>query len=167
MFRSGTLFSVTGIRTQLFTPDDMPNVVAVQAGYKVQPLSAYLRRPAPPAAPAIAFPPINAELARSNFFEYLAFALQFEPPAANEAAIRADLARIGVGPGKTFTFKDLPTEHKQEIAAGIKAGQAKVDEAVATAGANINGWRVSSLLGDATFFNGDWLRRAAGAQAGI
>jgi hypothetical protein len=167
VFRSGTLFSVTGIRTQLFTPDDMPNVVAVQAGYKVQPLSAYLRRPAPPAAPAIAFPPINAELARSNFFEYLAFALQFEPPAANEAAIRADLARIGVGPGKTFTFKDLPTEHKQEIAAGMKAGQAKVDEAVATAGANINGWRVSSLLGDATFFNGDWLRRAAGAQAGI
>jgi hypothetical protein len=167
VFRSGTLFSVTGIRTQLFTLDDMPNVVAVQAGYKVQPLSAYLRRPAPPAAPAIAFPPINAELARSNFFEYLAFALQFEPPAANEAAIRADLARIGVGPGKTFTFKDLPTEHKQEIAAGMKAGQAKVDEAVATAGANINGWRVSSLLGDATFFNGDWLRRAAGAQAGI
>jgi hypothetical protein len=167
VFRPGTLFSVTGIRTQLFTLDDMPNVVAVQAGYKVQPLSAYLRRPAPPAAPAIAFPPINAELARSNFFEYLAFALQFGPPAANEAAIRADLARIGVGPGKTFTFKDLPTEHKQEIAAGMKAGQAKVDEAVATAGANINGWRVSSLLGDATFFNGDWLRRAAGAQAGI
>ena len=148
MFRSGTLFSVTGIRTQLFAPDDMPNVVAVQAGYKVQPLSAYLRRPAPPAAPAIAFPPINAELARSNFFEYLDFALQFEPLVANEAAIRADLARIGIGPGKTFAFKDLPAEHRQEIAAGMKAGQAKLDEAVATAGVN-------------------WLRRAAGAQAGI
>ena len=28
------------IRTQLFNPEDMPNVVKVQAGYKAQPLSA-------------------------------------------------------------------------------------------------------------------------------
>jgi hypothetical protein len=167
VFRSGTQFSVTGIRTQLFTADDMPNVIAVQAGYRVQPLSAYLRRPAPPAAPAIAFPPITEVTARSNFFDYLDFALQFEPLVANEAAIRADLARIGIGPGKTFAFKDLPAEHRQEIAAGMKAGQAKLDEAVATAGVNINGRRVSSLLGGTTFFDGDWLRRAAGAQAGI
>jgi hypothetical protein len=167
VFRSGTQFSLCGIRTQLFTADDMPNVVAVQAGYKMQPLSAYLRQQPPSAAPAVAFPPINKALARSNFFEFLDFALAFAPATANEAAIRADLARIGVGPGKTFAFTDLPPEHKQEIAAGMQAGQAKVAEAVATAGANINGWRVSALLGDAAFFNGDWLRRAAGAQAGI
>jgi hypothetical protein len=167
VFRSGTQFSLCGIRTQLFTADDMPGVVAVQAGYKARPLSAYLRRPPPPAALAVAFPPINAALARSNFFEYLDFAMQFEPPTANEAAIRADLAHIGVGPGKTFAFKDLPPEHKQEVLAGLEAGHRKVEEAVATAGANINGWRVSAMLGDAAFFNGDWLLRATGAQAGI
>ena len=167
VFRSGTQFSLAGIRTQLFTAEDMPNVVAVQAGYKAQTLSAYLRRPPPPAAPAVRFPLINAELARANFFEYLDFALQFEPPAANEAVIRADLARIGVGSGKTFAFKDLPAEQKQEIVAGLKAGQAKVEEAVARAGTDINGWRISAMLGDAAFFNGDWLRRAVGAQAGI
>jgi hypothetical protein len=33
----------------------MPNVEKVQAGYKVQPLSAYLKQPAPPAAAAIDF----------------------------------------------------------------------------------------------------------------
>jgi hypothetical protein len=167
IFRSGTQFSLAVVRTQLFAPDDMPNVVAVQACYTARPLSAYLRKLAPPAAPAVAFPPINEALARSNFFEYLDFALQFAPPTANEAAIRADLARIGVGPGKTFAFKDLQPAHKQAIVAGMQAGQAKVEEAVATAGTNINGWRVSALLGDAAFFNGDWLRRAAGAQAGI
>jgi hypothetical protein len=167
LFRSGTQFSLGAIRTQLFAADDMPNVVAVQAGYKVQPLSAYLRRPAPAAAPAVVFPPINEALARSNFFEYLDFVLQFEPATANEAAIRADLARIGVGSDKTFAFKDLPLEHRQEIVAGMQAGQAKVVEGVATAGTNINGWRVSAMLGDATFFNGDWLLRAVGAQAGI
>jgi hypothetical protein len=167
VFRSGTQFSLAGFRTQLLSADDMANVVAVQAGYKMQPLSAYLRRQPPSAAPAVAFPPINKALASSNFFEFLDFALQFAPPTAIEAAIRADLARIGVGPAKTLAFKDLPSELKQEIVAGMQAGQAKVADAVATAGANINGWRVSALLGDVAFFNGDWLRRAAGAQAGI
>jgi len=141
--------------------------VAVQAGYKMQPLSAYLRQQPPSAAAAVAFPPINKPLARSNFFEFLDFALQFAPPTANEAEIRADLARIGVGAGKTFAFKNLPPELKQEIVAGMQEGQSKVADAVATAGTNINGWRVSALLGDAAFFDGNWLRRAAGAQAGI
>jgi hypothetical protein len=167
VFRSGTQFSLAGFRTQLLSADDMPNVIAVQAGYKMQPLSAYLRQQPASAAPTVDFPPIDKALARSNFFEFLDFVLQFAPPTANEAAFRADLARIGVGPNKTLAFKDLPSELKQEIVAGMQAGQAKVAEAVATAGANINGWRVSALLGDAAFFNGDWLRRAAGAQAGI
>jgi hypothetical protein len=37
VFRSSTQFSVAGYRTQLFNAADMPNVVKVQAGYKVQP----------------------------------------------------------------------------------------------------------------------------------
>ena len=40
--------SLAGYRTQLFSPDDLDNVKKVQAGYKVQPLSAYLKQPAPP-----------------------------------------------------------------------------------------------------------------------
>ena len=34
-------------RTQLFNPQDMPNVEKVQSGYRVQPLSAYLGQSAP------------------------------------------------------------------------------------------------------------------------
>jgi hypothetical protein len=44
----------------------MPNVVKVQTGYKVQPLSAYLSQPAPPAAPAINFPKIDDEMAKTG-----------------------------------------------------------------------------------------------------
>ena len=80
VFQSTTQFSVAVYRTQLFNPEDMPNVVKVQSGYKVQPLSAYLKQPAPPAAPAINFPKINKELAKTDFFDYLDFALQFAPP---------------------------------------------------------------------------------------
>jgi len=32
---------------------------------------------------------------------------------------------------------------------------------------NINGWKVGSLFGERTFFNGDWLKRAAAAKGGI
>ncbi len=42
VFHSTTPLSVILFRTQLFNAADMPNVIKVQAGYKVQPLSAYL-----------------------------------------------------------------------------------------------------------------------------
>ncbi len=167
VFRSTTQFSLAGYRTQLFNPKDMPNVVKVQSGYKVQPLSAYLKQPAPPAAPAIDFPKIDKELVKTNFFEYLDFALQFAPAGPEEKEIRDKLARIGIGPGKTFSFKDLSLEHKAEIALGMKEGDKKVDEKVATLGKEVNGWRIGSAFGDRNYYNGNWLLRAAAAKAGI
>jgi hypothetical protein len=168
VFRSSTQFSVAGYRTQLFNPDDIDNVKKVQAGYKVQTLSAYLKQPATAAAAmAIDFPKIDKELVKTNFFEYLDFALQFAPAQENEKEIRAQLARIGVGPGKTFNFKDLSLEDKLEVVLGMKEGDRKVDEAVANAGKAVNGWRVSGLPGDSAHYNGDWLMRAAAAKAGI
>src|SRR6201990_426609 len=59
VFRSSTKFSVAGYRTQLFNPDDLDGVKKVQAGYKVQTLSAYLNQPSPAPAPAIDFPKID------------------------------------------------------------------------------------------------------------
>lgn len=167
VFRSSTQLSLAGYRTQLFSPDDLDNVKKVQAGYKVQALSAYLKQPATVAARAIDFPKIDKELVKTNFFEYLDFALQFAPAQENEKEIRAQLARIGVGPGKTMNFKDLSIEDKLEIGLGMKEGDRKVDEAVANAGKAVNGWRVSGLPGDSAHYNGDWLKRAVAAKAGI
>ena len=56
VFHSETQFGLVGYRTQLFGPRDMPNVVKIQAGYKAQTLSQFLKQPAPPAAPPIDFP---------------------------------------------------------------------------------------------------------------
>jgi len=167
MFRSSTQFSLAGYRTQLFNPDDLDNVKKVQAGYKVQTLSAYLNQPPPPPAPAIDFPKIDKELVKTNFFEYLDFALQFAPAEANEQEIRDQLAGIGIGPGKTFNFKDLSLADKLEIGLGMKEGERKIDEAVANIGKEINGWRVGSIPGDSAHYNGDWLKRAVAAKAGI
>ncbi len=94
VFHATTQFSMAAYRTQLFNPEDMPNVEKVQAGYKVHPLSAYLGKSAPPAAPAINFPPINKEMMKTNFFQYLDFALQFAPAGPEEKDIRARLIQV-------------------------------------------------------------------------
>jgi hypothetical protein len=145
----------------------MPNVEKVQAGYKAQPLSAYLKQPALPAAAAIDFPKANAELVKKNFFEYLDFALQFAPAGPEEKEIRAKLARIGIGSGKTFDFKDLPLTHKIEIGLGMKDGEEKVEKYLASGQKDVNGWKIGSLFGDRQFYSGDWLKRAAAAKGGI
>ena len=48
VFRSSTQFSLALFRTQLFKPEDIGNVMKVQAGYQAQPLSAFFHptRPA-------------------------------------------------------------------------------------------------------------------------
>ena len=128
VFSSTTPFALTLFRTQLFNPADMPNVEKVQAGYKAQPLSAFLKQPAPPAAPKIDFVPATTEGIKANFFEYLDAALQFVPASADDKEIRARLATIGIGPGKTFEFKDLSAEHKAAILLAMKEGDDKVDK---------------------------------------
>lgn len=167
VFRSTTQFGLTIFRTQLFDPADMDNVKKVQAGYKAQPLSAFLKQPAPPKPADIQFPLFTKELAKTNFFEFLDFKLQFAPALPEEMWIREQLARIGVGPGKTFNFRDLSLVDKAEILLGLEEGKRQVDAASTKVGKNINGWRVGSVFGDATFFHGDWLLRATAAQMGI
>jgi hypothetical protein len=167
VFQSTTQFSAAAYRTQLVHPADMPNVEKVQAGYKVQALSAYLKQPATTAAAGIDFPKIDKELAKTNFFDYLDFALQFAPAGPEERVIREKLARIGVGPGKTFDFKDLPLEHKLEIGLGMKDGDEKVEKYLASGQKDVNGWKIGSLFGDRLFYSGDWLKRAAAAKGGI
>jgi hypothetical protein len=167
VFTSTTPFVFANFRTQLFNAEDMPNVEKVQAGYKAQPLSAFLKQPAPPAAPKLAFVPATTAGIKHNFFEYLDAALQYVPETPRDQAVRAKLAKIGIGPGKTFAFKDLSLEHKAEILVAMKQGDDKIDKWLASGNKPINGWNVSSLLGNEAFFNGDWLKRAGAAKAGI
>ena len=115
VFRSSTQQSIVIFRTQLFSPADLPGVAKVQAGYKAQPLSAFLKQPPPAAAPAIDFPKIDDAMLKANFFDYLDFVLAFGPPGPEEKEIRARLASIGVGPGKTFDFKDLSPELRAAV----------------------------------------------------
>ena len=165
MFQSSTPFGLTVFRTQLFDAADMPNVVKVQAGYKAQPLSAFLKQPAPPAVPVPDFLPASTAGIKDNFFAYLDAALQYVPESEDDKALRARLASIGIGPGKRFDFKDLSVEHKAAVLLAMKEGSDKVKAYLDGGMKNIDGWKVGSLFGDRAFFNGDWLKRAAAARA--
>jgi hypothetical protein len=167
VFQSTTPFGLTIFRTQLFNAADMPNVAKVQAGYQAQPLSSFLKQAAPPAVPKIDFIPATTAGIKDNFFAYLDAALQVVPVTSEDRALRARLASIGIGPGKTFDFKELSLEHKAALLLGMKEGDDKVDAYLASGMKDINGWKVGSLFGDRAFYNGDWLKRAAAAKGGI
>src|SRR5438128_9950460 len=120
---------VTLTRTALFGPDDVPNVKALQAQYKLQPLSAFLKQPAPTAVPAIDFLPYDKAKARTHdFIGYLNFLLQFaEPPHPSEVAIRKRFEKIGIGPGKPWDAAKVDPATLAAIDAGVKDGQAEID----------------------------------------
>src|SRR5207248_9940171 len=137
VFRCETELAFPTYRTQLFDPADIDNVKKVQAGYKVQTLSAFLGQPAPKAAPAIDFikPPTPAEERTSpQFFDILNFVLQFCPTVPSEKELMARFARIGVAAGKTFNASMLSPDMKTAIAQGMAdawvafAGLKKDDE---------------------------------------
>jgi hypothetical protein len=167
VYYSTTPFSLAGFRTQLFNPADMPNVEKVQAGYKAQPLSAFLKQPAPPPAPKIDFSPATSAGIKTHFYEYLDAALPYVPLSPEDKDIRTRLARIGVGPGKAVAFQDLSPEQKAAVLQGMKDGDDKVDKFLSSGLKDINGWSVGSFFGDRDFYKGNWLMRAGAAKGGI
>ena len=168
VFNSETQFSLIIFRTQLFNEADIQNVKKVQAGIRAEPLSTFLKQPAPPAAAAINFPPfVGQDPFKTDFATYLDFLLQFAPQVPEEQTLRAKFASIGIGPDKTFDFKDLSPEHKVAVGLGVKDGYAAIEKRRDSIGKNINGWLVGAAFGDRAFFKGDYELRAAAALAGI
>jgi hypothetical protein len=130
VFRSETQLAYIFYRTQLFGVKDMENVKKVQAGFKVQPLSAFLGKPAPAAAPAVDFmPPLTIAQERSSpdFFELLNFTLQFSSTHPSEQALMERLSRIGVGAGKRFDAQAIAPELRQAIQDGMADAWRDID----------------------------------------
>jgi len=170
VFRCETEFSLALFRTQLFGSSDLDNVKKIQAGYKVQTLSAFLKKDAPPAIPELSWPKIDKKMAQADPFAYLNFLLQLCPPAGDAAVekpLRAKFARIGIEAGKPFALDKLSPEQKAELVMGVKSGVEKIKQKVATIGKDENGWRIGAAFGDRAFYKGNWTLRAAAAMAGI
>jgi hypothetical protein len=101
-----SLVSVVG-RTQLFDPAELGNVKKIQAGYKVEPLHEFLGTVAPPAPPTVNWiKPMTPGKERDSleFFNQLAFLLQFAmPPNPARWVCATSSPRLGLSPVKVST----------------------------------------------------------------
>jgi hypothetical protein len=155
-------------RTQLFRPEDIENVKKIQAGYKVQPLSKFLGKPAPPAAPPIDFmKPISAEAQRTSldFFSELNFVLGFCPTHPSEQELMARFARLNIGAGKRFDANAL----SPEIRKAIEGGRADAWQAHEELLKRVTAGEVTSgdVLGTRESLKNNYLYRMHGTVAGI
>jgi hypothetical protein len=156
-------------RTQLFNPGDLDNVKKVQAGYKAQPLSAFLGLPAPKAAPKVDFvQPLTPDGQKTNleFFNKLNFVLRFCPTNASEKKLIARFAKIGIGAGKKIDVAKLSPEMKTAMAEGMADAWKELDDFRNT---SIATGKVTSgdLFGTREYLKNNYLYRFAGAVLGI
>ena len=158
------MINVVG-RTQLSNPGDLDNVKAIQAGYKLQPLSTFLGQPAPPRPPQLNWvkPVPPAEQRTSlDFFNVLSFVLQLAPTHPSEVALRERFTRIGIVPGQTFDPGALSAETQAALKAGMADGQQEIDARRTSLGG-----RSDALFGTREFLKNDYVTRAVGTQVGI
>lgn len=168
VIRSETDILSAQFRTQLFSPDDLENVKAIQQQYIVQPLSAFLGQPAPPAPPAIDYvKPLSPDGQRTSleFYAILSFLLQFAPTHPSEVDLRARFAQIGVGPGLDFDAAALPPDMRAAFEAGMADAWAAFDRVKA----DVSAGKVASgdILGTREHLKNNYLYRMAGAVLGI
>jgi hypothetical protein len=148
-------------RVQLLGPQDLRRVHAIQDGFRVQPLSAFLGKPAPPAAPPLQpIPPVDLREAPTSpdFFKVMNWMLGHMPVLPQDRAVRRDFATVGV--------------RAEALSSPFDAGDPAVQTAmqqglrqIADHAANVTS--SAGLFGSQALLGTDYLTRAAGAMLGI
>ncbi|MGK7871336.1 DUF1254 domain-containing protein [Falsiroseomonas sp. E2-1-a20] len=166
--RSETELAFGLYRTQLLAPDDIEEVRAIQAGYRVQPLSSFLGQTPAPAAPAIDFvPPLGQAQQRNSLdvFRVLNFVLRFCPTHPSEVALMQRLARIGIGAAMHFDPAALDARSRLAFERGIADAwqdfnsiKQRMDRGEVTSG---------QAFGTRDFLRNDYLLRMLAAVVGI
>jgi hypothetical protein len=150
-------------RTELDGPEDVETLKMLQERYRLQPLSAYQGRAAPPPAPRLAFPPYDATRARTHdFIGYLNFLLSLaEPPHPSEAALRKRFERLGIVPGAPFDAARVEPRLLAAIDAGVNDAQETLKARIATTKSS------RGLFGTRNFLGQDYLKRDVAAAMGL
>ena len=166
---SETELAVAVYRTQLFKPDDLPNVKKVQEGYRVQTLSKFLGTTPPAPAPEIRFQqPLTPEQQRTSprFFSVLNCVLQFCPTHPSERELMARFAKLGIGAGREFEPGALTPEIQKAVGEGVADAWKTFAEFKKT---QLDAGKVTSgeMFGTREFLKNNYLYRMAAAVIGI
>lgn len=146
-------------RTQLFGAEDVPNVEAIQAGYKLN----------APAVPAPTLIPYDKNLMMTlEFFSYMNQCFVFQLPPASDADLMSAFARIGVGPGLTFNSDAFSEAVQNAMLQAMLDAKAEIVAAAESVGLLVEGWGMPKV--DQEYFGTtpeDYLFRAAIGYKGI
>ncbi len=124
------LFSI--IRTQLFTPDDLKNVKAIQDAYRLEPLSSYLGVKSPATASVLDSPKWKeGEQFTAAAFNYMDFMLTLVETPQEEQALMKRFAKIGLGTEGNFDINTFSPEIQKAIEEGVKEGFAEIEAFIA------------------------------------
>ena len=169
VIRSETELVLAVYRTQLFNPADIENVKKIQSGYKVQPLSAFLGKPAPATASAINFiKPLSRESEQTSleFFQELNFILQFCPTNLSEKQLMGRFAKLGIGPKGDFDPQKLSPEVGRAVQDGMADAWKALEEFRTK---QVEAGKVTSgdMFGTREYLKNNYLYRMAAAVLGI
>jgi hypothetical protein len=157
-------------RTLVDGPKDVENVKAIQAGYRLMPLAAFLGAGAePPALAPFDGPPWDAERARTaDFVAYANWILGQAAIHPDDAERIRSFAPLGLEPGASFDAKALAPNVRDAIERGMRRGHEAIDREIRTMRQSVNGW--SSLVhahGPRSVMAHRPLANAAGAREGL
>jgi hypothetical protein len=151
-------------RTELkMTKGDIENLKKLQARYKLVPLHKYTNQPAPAHKEySLPFPAINqGSRGNASFIGQLNNLLQYTSQNTAEKGLMARFAEIGIAPGKKFDS----TTYKPEVLAAITEGARQGAKELKDGTDKLT--NATDLFGSRQMLNGDYLKRALGAAAGL
>ena len=133
------VFALT--RTLVSGDADLQGALTVQSKYAVAPLSGYPAAAVPSLLSRVPFnlPPPNVAARGAAFFDDLGDALAVNPPFANDKAVPARFAKLGIGPNLHPT-KSGDKALIDTLAAAVPVADAKIHKA--NYAVNVNGWHV-------------------------
>jgi hypothetical protein len=159
-------------RTQTNGPKDYEAVHAIQAGYRVTPLSRWPKAPDPPRAtidpavdmktpPAVQVSAMPAE----KFFSYAAQVMKTNPPHATDWSALQRFRRIGLVAGQSYDVAKLDPVTRKALATGAAEGLKTIQARVASPSHVVYGWQFGgNTVG---VYGTDYLARASVAMVGL
>lgn len=152
------------------TPEDYKAVHALQDKFVLTPLSSYGK----PYTPAPSTPDDSLDMKTAvrelvdrmdihDYFNYLALLMKTNPPSAADAPLVANMAKIGLVPGKDFDSSKLDAFDKEVIKAVPKAAQLKIMKKFEDT-PKINGWAYTTQAGT---YGTEYLQRAMITAIGL
>jgi hypothetical protein len=139
------------------TPEDYAAVNAAQKEFKLVPLSSYGKPYTPPSGTIDTKAPSVKEKVRDiisamdtqTYFNTMAMSMAANPPVLpQDAPIVAEMAKIGLVPGKPFDLSKLSAADQAALADVGKAAFEQIAGVQKTGNKVVNGWLLTSGTGD-------------------